>query len=324
MISRWKPGFDIKEIKYILTSGVECVEKFEKAFAKLLDRKYALSFHNGRSGFYSLIKCLNINKKEIIIPSFNCTAIPFIIQATDNIPKFCRISLTDYNNDIDDMLSRCTKKTKIVMPTYMYGYPVDVKKLKDLLDENIFIIEDAALALFTKGAGRFGDAAFYSFGLYKPLYTFSGGIVTTDNDELYEKLMAFRQTNLRKCNKSYNLGKIIRLLCYYPIYNSELYQFYNIWHTYLRRHYYAVDYDSYDYAMSCLFLSYSQIEAKIGLSQLKKARGIVNNRIRIAEWYNKALQHLYKKINLPPLINGFLMQDILFAYKIEIFLKITC
>jgi len=304
MIPRWKPPFDRQEIKYLLTSSADCIEKFEKEFARLSGSKYALSFHSGRSGLYALIKNMNVKKKEIIAPSFNCHVLPFVIQATENVPKFCRISLVDYNCIIDDMVSRCTKNTKIVIPTYMYGYPLDVKELKDRLDENIFIIEDSALGLLTRDAGRFGDAAFYSFGLFKPLYAFSGGMVTTDNAELYENLISFRRETLENCSKLYNIGEIACLLNYYPVYNFKFYMLFNIWQTYARSRYYEMFYNSYNHTIRCLFLSCSNIEAKIGLCQIKKARDIVAKRKKIAERYNKALQHLNEKIVLPPLIDG--------------------
>ena len=154
MIPRYCPEFGCREFKMLFSDWENIIEIFEEKFSDLVGSKFAISFPSGRASLYSIIKSLNISNGEIIIPSFSCVAVPVMILETNNIPVFADITMEDYNMKINDVIKKVNKKTKAIIPTYMYGYPWDTKALREQIDEDIIIIEDAALALTTKDVGR--------------------------------------------------------------------------------------------------------------------------------------------------------------------------
>jgi dTDP-4-amino-4,6-dideoxygalactose transaminase len=304
VIPRFKPYFDAEEITTLFDFEDNVIEKFEEKFAKLVGTKFAISFPFARSGLFSLIKSLNITKSEILIPSYTCIAVPSTIIASKNFPTFANISLTDYNVIIDDMVSQVTSNTKMVMPIHMYGYPVDVKELREKIGKDMVVIEDAALSVLTKNVGKYGDATMYSFGLFKQLYTFEGGVITTNNSEIHNKLQIYVQKNFTACKSVSIVKKILSFLSSYVVFNELFYDIFDVWSRYSRTDFYTKNFDSYEkHVPNNLLHLFSRFQAKIGLAQLKKAREINEKRKKIAEFYTKELQHL-NNILLPPFIDG--------------------
>jgi dTDP-4-amino-4,6-dideoxygalactose transaminase len=304
MIPRYCPNFDFEEFKMLFSDGKNITEIFEEEFSKLTDSKYAISFPSGRASLYSIFKSLNISNGEIIIPSFSCVAVPVVILETDNIPIFVDISLEDYNMKLDDVIKKVNNKTKAIIPTYMYGYPWDTKKLREQINENIIIIEDAALALTTKDVGKYGDIQFYSFGIYKPLYTFKGGIITTNNYEYYEKIKKFRDE--RYCNSFFydNLRKFFILIISLICYRKCFYDVHNIYCEDYNQKFYSKHLDiSEMHIHKDYFKSFSKCQAKVGVAQIKKLKNFIRKRKQIASLYNKELSDI-NNIILPPIIEG--------------------
>lgn len=312
MIPRFKPYFNMDEIKSLLNQKDHVVGEFEKKFASIVGSKYTVSFPSGRSGLFTLLKSLDISNSEIIVPAYTCIVVPPAILASKNIPRFIDISLDDYNMKIDNISSVISKKTGAVIPTYMYGYPLNVKKLRDIVGEDIYIIEDAAQAILTKDVGKFGDAVFYSFNIEKQIFTFGGGMITTDSEEIYEKLIHFRKSNFRKILNRTQLKKaflllntplifsdaLFRLMCaLYDIYGSLKWKMKN-WD--LGRSNLPVE----NIYLSSDFLElYSKVQAAVGIAQLNKIKRNIERRIKISEFYDKKMKDT-KSITLAPIKNG--------------------
>ena len=310
MIPKYKPYFDVEEIKALFDFSDDIVEKFEEKFAKLVGSKYALSFPYGRSGLYALLKSQNIKNSEIIIPAYTCIVVPNAILATNNIPKFVDIKLTDYNMDLDKLDQCITNKTKAIIPTHMFGYPMDVKRVRDIIQDHnrenkMLIIEDACLSLLAKDVGKYSDAAFYSFNIGKHLVTFDGSIVTTNNEEIYRRLKKYKNENFTKTSVSTNFKKFAQLLGSYIIFNESVYGFvYTLWKNsnFIKK--YTKNWSLEDIRMPIDFLEiYPSIQAKIGIAQIKKAKEIIEKRKRNVKTYNKELKNT-KGILLPPIIEG--------------------
>lgn len=312
MIPRFKPYFDFEEIKSLLSQRDDVVSEFEEKFASTVDSKYAISFPSGRSGLFSLLKSLNISNSEIIIPAYTCIVVPPAILASKNIPRFTDVSLDDYNMKINDVYLVISKKTGVVIPTYMYGYPLNVKNLRDIVDEDIYIIEDAAQAILTKDVGKFGDAVFYSFNIEKQIFTFGGGMVTTDNEEIYKKLIRFRKNNFRKTLGRTHVKKAFLLLNMPFIFNDTVFRLvcalYEI-HGSLKWSIKNWDLSKSSLPVEDIYLSsdflemYSKVQAVVGIAQLNKIKRNIESRIQIAKFYNKKLRDI-KNFVLPPIKNG--------------------
>ena len=302
MIPRLKPYFDMDEIKSLVENTRDSVVIFEKKFADIVGNKYALLFPHARSALFAIFHCQGITKREIVIPSYTSISVPAVILASNNIPIFTDISLRDYNPSISDILSKITKNTTAIIPSYIYGYPMNLKKMREELRENILIIDDAALGFCTSQVGKFSDIAFYSLA-FKQLFTFGGGVATTNNEEIYHKLKEYRDSNF--CTKeSYNVKKFFNFTLSYLAFNRCFYNAFNLWHDYILQRFYHEYLYSIEKQLPKDFLyCYSLIQAKIGLAQLNKANEIINRRKQIAHIYNSELQGL-SNISLPPLIKG--------------------
>jgi dTDP-4-amino-4,6-dideoxygalactose transaminase len=304
MIPNCKPCFNSEEIKSLFYSNKNVIDKFEENFAKTVGSKYAISFPYGRSGLYGVLKCMEIKNSDIIMPSFTSITVPSTILASKNTPRFVDISLEDYNMVIDNILSCITKRTKAIIPTHMYGYPFDVKELREKINrENILIIEDAASAFLTKKVGIYSDFTFYSLSDYKQLSTLGGGVVTTNDPDFYEKLKGYVNNNFFKSEAHTDFKKLIRFFFYFLVFNNYFYKISNIRINYSKKNFYA-NFQGYQKHILKDFLQlYSRFQAKIGLAQLKKAHEIIRKRERIAKFYDQRLQHL-ETVFLPPIING--------------------
>jgi len=311
MIPRFKPNYDHEEIISIINNKEDAINSFEEKFARLVNNKYAVSFSSGRCGLYVLLKSLNING-EVITPGFTCIVVPASIIASGCKPTFNDINLNDYNMITDEISLIFSNKTKAVIPTHMYGYLSDTKKIRELVGDDVLIIEDAAQAILTKDVGKFGDAAFYSFNFEKQLFTFGGGMITTNNQEIYEKLIEYKKKFLSENRAEKNFGKAISLTFTKLIFSNLFADFFiKSWDANTSRNWKANkwDFDDINLSLSDIYLSadlktnFLKIQAAAGLSQLKKIKNDIKKRYEIAKIYNKKLKDL-EKIILPPLTSN--------------------
>jgi len=311
MIPRFKPYFNWDEITAILNKEDDAVVKFEKEFSNVIGSKYAVSFPSGRIGLFSILEILGLKNNKIITPSYTCIVVPSAIVASKNYPCFADISLSDYNIEVDE-ISSITKDAKCVIPTHMYGNPADVKKLKDIVNDDTIIIEDAAQALLSKDVGKYGDAVFYSFNIEKQLFTFGGGMVTTNNDEIYEKLKTFRDKTYSQTTFFSELQKTFLLFNTRLIFSDFLFRWIlALWNINGSMHWKRMGWSLKNpdlpvekiYSISDYVGLYSKVQASVGLSQLKKLKTSIDKRIEIAKYYEKNLADI-KCINPSSIING--------------------
>ncbi len=303
MISKTKPYFNLDEVKAIFKFDKNIIDKFEKQFAKLIGCKYALSFAYGRTGIYALLRSHGIFNKEVIVPAYTCIVAPNAVVASGNIPKFVDISLKDYNMDLNKI--KVDSKTGAVIATHMYGYPMDIKKIRNIVGDNVFIIEDAALALLTRDVGKYSDAAFFSFNIAKQMCTFDGCVVTTNRKDVYEKLKEFRDKHSKKNGILKDIKKYIIFSLSYILFNKFIYGIiYKIYYSNKKYRKIVSNWDVKKIEMPEDFLSeYMNMQARIGLAQLRKLGKNIRKRRILAKVYDKKLKNV-KGIIRAPIIDG--------------------
>ena len=120
-------------------------------FANFLRPKYAISFPYGRSALWAFFKAMDIQNAEIILPAYTCSVVAHAIVLSNNIPRFVDIRLDDYNMDLGQVKEAITSRTRAIIATHLFGYPLDVEKLKTIVKEaeaihghKIWIIQDCA------------------------------------------------------------------------------------------------------------------------------------------------------------------------------------
>jgi len=201
-----KPSITQKEIDYVVdavqsgwvSSLGKYIDVFEKNFADYCGTKYAVTTSNGTSALHLTLASFGIGPgDEVIIPDLT-----FI--ATANAVNYvgADVITVDVNEDtlcinIEEVKKAITKNTKAIIPVHLYGHPASMLELIDIAKQhNLVIIEDAAEAHGAEindiKVGGFGNAATFSFYGNKILTTGEGGMVTTNDVKIYNRLKYLR------------------------------------------------------------------------------------------------------------------------------------
>lgn len=191
----------ISKIRNILESGMvtndKQVQEFENKIKNYIGVKNTVCLSSCTSGLILTLKALGVQKKEVIIPSFTFLATGHTAHWNNCKIKFVDIDPKTFNISIEDLEDKITKDTAAVLPVHIYGNPCDVKQIEDICEEyDSKLVFDSAhgFGASYKGekVGNFGDAEVFSCSPTKLLITLEGGIVTTNNTELYDNLKLSR------------------------------------------------------------------------------------------------------------------------------------
>lgn len=254
-----------------LTQG-PAIEQFERALAKYCETRYAVVFSHGTAALHAAFFAAGLQKGDEFITT------PLTFSATSNAgvwqgakPVFADIERETGNIDPKEVEKKITRRTKAIVSVDYAGNPVDFHLLKKIARKHkLLFIDDAAHALGATYKGRkvgsIADMTMFSFHPVKSITTGEGGAIVTNNKEWYEKMVMFRSHGITKnptLLKKKNEGK---------------------WY----------------YEMQELGLNYrlTDIQAALGLSQLKKLPKFIAVRKKIAKRYFQAFRN-EKNIILP-------------------------
>ena len=194
---------------WISSEGPE-VKKFEKNFSKYIGHKYAVAVSSGTAALEITIKSLNLKKgDEVIIPTFSIISTALCVIKLGLKPVLVDSNIYTWNMDSDQVIKKITKKTKAIIITHIYGFPVDMKKILAIAKrKNIKIIEDSAEMIgqtyFKKRCGTFGDLSTFSFYANKHITTGEGGMILTNNKKIYNKCKSLRNLCFGIGTKKFN------------------------------------------------------------------------------------------------------------------------
>ncbi|WP_269622689.1 DegT/DnrJ/EryC1/StrS family aminotransferase [Prochlorococcus marinus] len=163
------------------------VSEFEKKFAEMVGAKYAIAVTSNTAGIDLLLKAINAENKDVINPtmSFMTTAVvPLWNNCSSNIVD---IRKKDLNICPEDVRKSLKPNTHAIIAVNYSGILAPIEEIRNFFDG--FIIEDCAHSCYTKGAGSRGDAAVWSFQAVKTMPCGDGGMITTNDKQLYEKLL---------------------------------------------------------------------------------------------------------------------------------------
>ncbi|KAA0966778.1 UDP-4-amino-4,6-dideoxy-N-acetyl-beta-L-altrosamine transaminase [Sporosarcina sp. ANT_H38] len=242
-----------------LTQGPK-VEEFEQVVANYVGAKYAVAFSNGTTALHGACYAAGIGDGDEVITT------PITFAATSNAvlycggtPIFADIDERTYNIDPLEIEKKITSKTKAIMPVDFTGQPVDIDTIMNIAEvHNLVVIQDGAHSLGAdykrRKVGSQAHMTMFSFHPVKPITTGEGGIITTNSEEYFEKLKLFRSHGISKTPYAEEQGD-----WYYEM--TEL---------------------GYNYRMN-------DIQAALGLSQMRKIDGFIQRRREIAALYNEKL-----------------------------------
>ncbi|GJL61921.1 MAG: perosamine synthetase [Nitrospirales bacterium] len=244
-----------------LTQGPK-VAAFEKAFAHHHNVKHALAVTSATTGLHLSLAALGIKAgDEVIVPAFTWVATANAVIYCGGTPVFTDVDRVTFNLDIQDVERRITSRTKAIIPVHLFGLCADVKALRAVLRADISIVEDAACAAGAAShdcsAGGLGDVGVFSFHPRKSITTGEGGMITTNNDMLAERINQMRNHGASISEEERHHGS---------------------------RPYLLPDFDvlGFNYRMT-------DLQGAVGLVQLGKLNKFIDERAQMAEAYRNAL-----------------------------------
>ncbi|HBV95501.1 MAG: hypothetical protein JL50_09435 [Peptococcaceae bacterium BICA1-7] len=248
----------------ILSMG-ESVSRFEKDFASYTGSGYAVAVSSGAAGIHIALMAGGIGPQEEVIAS------PLTHSGSTNgilyqkaVPMFTDVSPDTMTLDPQKVINKITERTRAVIISHYGGFPCLLDSLLETAGKKgLLVIEDATQALGAlyrgKMVGSFGDMGVFSFSGTQGVTTGEGGMVVTDDPETYRWLSMFRD------------GGMIRE-------KERMTKYHGPWHHEMQDL-------GYNYRMT-------EIQAALGLSQLKKAGLFLRRRCEIAHKYNHSLREL--------------------------------
>lgn len=280
---------DLDAVNQVLTSDYLTtgprVKEFEDLFADYVDAKFAVAVSNGTAALHLCAMALGVNEKSKVITT------PITFAASANCVRYCGgeidfcdidpESLTMDLDKLNSMLESAPEGTyEGVIPVDFAGRPVDLEKLREIADRhNLWIIEDACHApggsfVNSKGEdhkcgnGQYADLAIFSFHPVKHIACGEGGMITTNDEDLYHKLIQLRSHGM--------------------IYqgNDKLIENHGGWYMELQDL-------GYNYRIP-------DILCALGSSQLKRAEEGLKKRREIAKKYDEAFSGTGIKTHVPP------------------------
>ena len=250
-----------------LTCGPK-VKEFEQAICAYTGAKYCVAVNSATSGLHIAMMAAGIKEGDEVITS------PMTFLASANCARYCGadVKFADICKDTacidpEEIKKHITAKTKVVVSVHFAGQSCDMEKIYKIAKEhNLIVIEDAAHAIGSDykdtkvGSCKYSDMAVFSFHPVKTITTCEGGAVVTNNKELYDRLCAFRSHGMHK--------------------DGEMA---HDWRYEMREL-------GYNYRMT-------DVQAALGVSQLKRLGQFKKRRREIVDFYNKnlGLPHLIEK-----------------------------
>jgi perosamine synthetase len=317
MIPRLKPYLGKEELLAALRRQEDAVVRFEEAFARTFEARYAIAFPYGRSGLWAFFKALGIQGSEVIMPAYTCVVVAHAIVLSGNIPRFVDITLYDYNMDLDQVEAAINERTRAIIATHLFGYPLNVDRLSEIVrmaearwGHKIWVVQDCAHAFGARWQGKLvcneGDAALFGLNISKMITSVFGGMIAMNDPELHRKLRAFRDEHFVQPGLLKRIGRFLYLLVVYPAFNERIYGLVN-WleegTPLLDRLTKAYHLDGRIHFPPDYLDRMIALEAKVGLAQLRKYLEIVRRRRENARYYDQCLQNILD-LEPPPLVEG--------------------
>lgn len=193
---------ELEAVRRVLESGVIAhgpeVESFEREFAEYTGVEHAVAVVNGTAALDLVLKAYGVGPGDEVVTT------PFTFVATANAilyqgakPVFADIDPRTFNLSPERVVEAVTPRTRAIIAVHLYGQPADMRALREIADDHkLVLIEDAAQAHGAEFQGRkvgaLGDAATFSFYATKNMTTGEGGMVTTNDRRVAERVRLLR------------------------------------------------------------------------------------------------------------------------------------
>ena len=167
----------------------EDIAKLEATISERLGVRHAIAMPMARVGIYATIKSLVEPGQKVILSPYTIADVVNMVVCAGGIPVFADIDRANCNIDPESVAALIDEDTGAVLATHFYGTSCDVEAIAEICNRHgVPLVEDAAQAFGAvingRPTGTFGKAGIFSFGMYKNVNAFFGGMVVTDDEEL--------------------------------------------------------------------------------------------------------------------------------------------
>lgn len=179
-------------------NGGEQVRSFEDEWAHAFSAKHAISVNSATSGLYAAAAAVGLGPgDEMIVSPYTMSASATAALVNNAVPVFADIEADMYCLSASTIEAKITPRTKAIMVVHIFGQSADMDPIMELARKHgLLVIEDCAQAPFAHYKGRpvgtLGDVGVFSLNYHKHIHTGEGGIVTTNNDDLAERVRLVR------------------------------------------------------------------------------------------------------------------------------------
>ena len=254
------------------------VKEFEEKWCEFTGAKHSIAVTSCTSALHLSLAALDFGPgDEAIIPSFTWIATANVIEHLGGKVVFCDIDLSTFNMDVEQLKKKITAKTKALLPVHLFGLAAEMNSINELAKEhNLFVVEDAACGFGCRyhgqHVGTLGDTGCFSFHPRKAITTGEGGMITTNRQDLADKLRRLRDHGAAMSDLQRHLGARPYLLADHPEagYNQRM----------------------------------TDLQAALGASQMGRASEIISERQRLAGIYHGAFADL-NWLRTPAIVDGF-------------------
>ncbi len=247
-------------------------QDFEQTFASFTGAKHALSVTNATAALHMACLACGLGPgDEVIVPSLTFVATANAVRYVGATPVFADVNgYDDFNISPSEIERHITERTRAIIVVHYAGYPCDMPRILEIAARhNLSVIEDNAhgvgASLNERQLGTWGEIGCFSFFSNKNMTTGEGGMLTTDSDELYEKLRVFRSHGMTTLTWDRHQG--------------------HAW--------------SYDVVALGYNYRIDEIRAALGLAQLKKLERNNARRAELTQLYRETMQELVPEVTIP-------------------------
>ncbi|HXD92894.1 MAG TPA: DegT/DnrJ/EryC1/StrS family aminotransferase [Bacteroidia bacterium] len=246
-----------------LTAGPK-VREFEEIFAKRHGVKHAMAVTSATTALHLALVALGIKEgDEVIVPAFTWISTANVVLYCNAKVVFVDVDRTTFNIDVADLKKKITPRTKAIIPVHLFGLCADIDAVKAVAG-NIPLVEDGACAAGAgykgKPAGSLGILGCFSFHPRKSVTTGEGGMITTNDDKIAELISNLRNHGASVSEEQRHHGPKPYIL---PEFNML----------------------GYNYRMT-------DLQAAVGIVQLKKLDIFIDEREQWAKFYNEQLKDI--------------------------------
>jgi perosamine synthetase len=246
--------------------GGPTVRKFEEAWCEAIGVSHAVSVNSNTSGLFAAMGALGIQPgDEVIVSPYSMSASAIAPMVYGGVPVFADIDPDTFCMDAKSIENKITAQTKAILIVHIFGHPADMDGIMVIAKKyKLKVVEDCAQAPMGmyrgKYVGTLGDIGVFSLNYHKHIHTGEGGVIVTNNKELAERLQLIRN-HAENVVEAKGEADLTNMI-------------------------------GYNYRMT-------EVEAAIGMEQLKKLPSLLNQRLENAEFLHQALGAIHG-LSSPP------------------------